>query len=485
MFEESPMRKGLRIVAAAAALYTMASCSDAPTVPQQSSITICRLSPSGGDIVDIPAGDLAAHVIQGDYVARFIVTGGTAAPNDGAHFSRITDAVTAARAVRIDHNEMQAGACRITIVVAPGAYTGSVAANASTSLETFPIVLDVPDITLEGRFGMSLDAQGRATGTGTGGAPAIILPNAPLLNQQQGLDDAMIIVNGHPDGFQANRIVIDGFVFVSGHPAGDPVHGGFGILSLRAQDLVIRGNLFQPGLTSAIDLRATSATVEHNYISGGGVCDMCLAGPGTYTAIGNRILAGGIDGILMQPIVSFPLPAGIEPYVLPASASLTASIVNNEVRDHLQKPAGVGIRLATIGFGTPDVPTSAKLDVRDNQLTNNTFGIQVEAGFPLANTALRGDADVTLRGNVISKSCQKDLLVAFTRHATALGAAQLTRPYVRNSTYNLSLGGDVKWEDAWYSDPAGFGNTLTVDGVTMSNGARVAYDATKVCAPLG
>jgi hypothetical protein len=485
MFEESPMRPGLRILAAAASLFILASCSDAPTVPQESSVFICQVSQSGGQVTEVPSHELAAHLSQGDYVARFFVTGEALVPNDSVHFSRITEAVDAARAIRVANNEMTSGACRITIAVAPGAYTGSLVANPGLAFERFPIVLDVPDITLAGAFKMQIDAAGRATGTGTGGPPTILLPNVPLLEQAQGLDDPMIVVNGHPGGFQGNGIVIDGFVFVSGHPDGDPVKGGFGILSIRVQDLVIRGNLFQPGLTSGIDLRASSASVEHNFISGGAACDMCLAGPGNYTATGNRILAGGIDGILIQPVVQFPLPPGLEAYSLPSSASVTAAIVNNDIRDHLQKPAGVGVRLATIGFGAQNVPTSAKLDVRDNQLINNFFGMQVEAGFPLANTVLRGDADVTLKGNTISKSCQKDLLVVFTRHSTALGAGQLTRPYVRNSTYNLVLGGDVKWEDVWYSDPAGFGNTLTVDGVTMANGARLAYDPAKVCLPLG
>jgi hypothetical protein len=183
----------------------------------------------------------------------------------------------------------------------------------------------------------------------------------------------------------------------------------------------------------------------------------------------------------MQPVVSFPLPPNVEPYVLPASASLTATIEHNEIRDHLQKPAGVAVRLATIGFGAPNVPTSSKADIRDNTLVNNTFGVHVEAGFPLANTTLRGDAEVSLKGNSISQSCQRDLLVAFTRHSTALGAGQPTRPYVRNSIYKISLGGNLRWEDAWYSDPAGFGNSLTVDGTEIPYGARLAYDATRTC----
>jgi hypothetical protein len=46
-----------------------------------------------------------------------------------------------------------------------------------------------------------------------------------------------------------------------------------------------------------------------------------------------------------------------------------------------------------------------------------------------------------------------------------------------NSTFRLALGGDVSWSDAWYSHPAGFGNTLVVDGQTIENGSRQFYDA--------
>jgi len=45
------------------------------------------------------------------------------------------------------------------------------------------------------------------------------------------------------------------------------------------------------------------------------------------------------------------------------------------------------------------------------------------------------------------------------------------------------LNGNLDWADAWYGNPAGFGNTLIVDGQTIPNGARHFHDGTKVCAP--
>src|SRR5207248_459056 len=141
----------------------------------------------------------------------------------------------------------------------------------------------------------------------------------------------IIIVNGHPVGFQGNGTTIQGFVFQSGHVGVDSATGGFGVLGVRVADVMLRGNQFEPAFTSAIDLRETSAQVVTNYVSGGTVCDVCLAGPGDYYATGNRILKGGIDGILVAPLTGFALPASIEPYVVPARASVYATVTNNEI----------------------------------------------------------------------------------------------------------------------------------------------------------
>ena len=95
---------------------------------------------------------------------------------------------------------------------------------------------------------------------------------------------------------------------------------------------------------------------------------------------------------------------------------------------------------------------------------------------PAAGTDRTGDVDITLGGNVIAQSCQLNLLVAFSRHNTALGL--VNGPFLLNSNFTLSLGGDVSWSDAWFAHPAGFGNTLTVDGQPIANGSRQFYSAT-------
>ena len=118
-------------------------------------------------------------------------------------------------------------------------------------------------------------------------------------------------------------------------------------------------------------------------------------------------------------------------------------------------PVSAGIRIGAVGLSAPDVHGTSHITVRDNLLVNNNFGLMIDALFPQPDTELRGDVDLTTSGNVVRQSCQADLLVAFARHTTALGSTG--GPYLRNSTYRLTLGGDLPFSDAWFSNPGGLG----------------------------
>lgn len=491
------MRLRLPIAAlpSAAALAVLAACTrDLPTNPNRTGelaashagedkVVVCHKPDAEANPIEVSTAALAAHEAHGDHVARFLVDNASAAAGDGIHFSRITDAIAAARAIRIARGEQHSAACRITIDVAAGVYRGAVGATTDPTLEHFPLVLDVPDVTLRGALVMQLDERGRATGASATGAVTTLAPTTGLLYEP--LPEVVIALNGHPGGFAGDGATIEGFAVRSGHVGVDDLDaGGIALLSLRVTGVTVRGNRFEPGFISAIDLRASSALVEQNSTSGDIVCDFCLSGPGTYTARGNRITKGGIDGFSINPVAVITIPSFMEPYVLPASSELTATVSNNYVRDHLRKPVGVAIRVETMGLNAPNVPASSHVEVRDNELVNNQFALLYEAGFPVANTLLKGDLTLTMSGNAISRSCQKDLLVSFTRHAKSLGVGQLTRPYLKNSNYDITLGGDLSWaDDVWYDHPAGFGNTLVVNGAVIPNGKVTAYDAARVCAP--
>jgi hypothetical protein len=475
-------------------MVMMACSGEHPTVPlpgrqlaagasrliADDKIVVCHMGDDGPALIEVAAQARQAHINHGDYIARFAVDNTVGDVGDGIHFGRIGDAIAAARAIRIARNEQLAGACRITIDVAPGSYRGVPAGNPAVE-EAFPLIIDVPDITLHGSLEMQVDAGGRATGQGETDEVSTLTPTAPLVSQAQ-LSWPIIVINGHPNGFAGNGTVIEGLAFQSGHVAAEEF-GGLAIFSLRVSGVVISGNRFEGGFSESVDLRATSARVDHNYLSGGGVtCDLCLAGPGDYSAEGNRLQSGGIPGFLIVPATRIPVVPAVEQWDAPASATVTATVVNNEVRNHLRKPVGVGIRIGAIGVGAPNVAGFSHVEARDNLLVGNNFAMIVEAAFPVANTLLRGDVELVLHGNTFVSSCQNAMLVSLSRHTTGLGLANA--PYMRNSSYNLSLGGDIAWDDVWVSHPAGFGNTLTVDGVEIPNVQRTAYDANRVCAPI-
>ena len=477
----NPFRK-VRFVVASAAVAALCACSsnDKSIVdPKVETVKMCRTSSTAGTIVDVPVTDLASRKAQGDYVTSLVVDPASTRVGDSVHFKRITDAVTAVRALRQKRNELVSAGCTIIIDVAAGVYRGTTKDSPDATLEKFPIMLDMPGVKLHGALAMALDAARRASGAAAGSGITTLTPIAGLVTEP--IPEAIFVVNGHPNGSAGNDVTIEGFALQSGHVGFDADTGGYGVFSLRVTNLVIRGNRFEPALSSAMDLRATSASIENNTIGGGLVCDVCLAGPGTFVASGNRIAKGGIDGIVVGALVVLPVPTDVEQYTLPATASVSATVVNNDIRDHLRQPVGVGVRAVAVSLGGPNVPQSTTLELRNNELVNNTFALLYEAGFPVANTTLKGDLKVTMASNVIQRSCQNDLLVSFNRHATTLGVAQLTRPYLRNSTYNISLGGDLDWSDVWYSNPADLGNTLIVDGSTTTAGSRLAYVPNKVC----
>jgi hypothetical protein len=462
----------------------LASCSsDAPTAPDQNlapadlvqtagtSVPVCHRSGTGGAIIDVPPAALAAHLAHGDYLTSLAVSHVSRQRDDATHFHRIGDALAAARAGRLTRGELRSAACRITITVAAGVFRGTNLASTDGSLEHFPLVVDVPAITLRGGLVMQLDASGRATGSSVTHLATTLAPIEPL--SDLGGFPWVILANGDPGGSAGNGLTVEGFAFRSGHEAGTGADGS-AVVGMQVRGLALRGNRFEEGFFVTLDLQATTAVIERNHVSGTGLCDMCLAGPGVYRVTGNRILSGALEGILTTPAF-FPATQ--------AAADVTVDITNNEVRDHRGLPAGAAIRIGTVGMGAADVHGSSHITIRDNLLVNNNFAMMFEASFPEPDTKLRGDLDVTLSSNVLRRSCQADLYVAFARHVVGLGL--FDGPYLRNSTYRLALGGDLRWSEAWFSNPAGFGNTLLVNGRPIAHRTRQFFDAASCPARTG
>lgn len=462
------------------ALAAACGASDAvnPGTVPDARLDVCE--PGAGAPVSIAPSERAALEERGGFVTTLRVDQ-SVTRNDGVTFRRITDALAEARRLRA---AKPAGACRITILVPAGTYVGSTAGT-DTLLEALPLRLDMRDVTLRGAYAIPTDSLGRALGPVSQSASAattlIARPALTIVGgtTQTGVSEPLILVNSE-NGSGGDGAVIERFVLRSGHAATDSVTAGKGILSLRANNLVIRGNSFEGNFTERVDLRGGSATVQRNYSSGPGeTCDICLAGPGVFTVDRNTLTQGGIPGILIVPATVLPVPSGINQFVPPTVSEIQATITANEISGHQRVPVGTGIRIATIGINAPNVQGTSRVQVVGNTLRNNRFGFIIEAGFPVAGTLLRGDAVVTATNNAFINSCQTDLYVAFVRHTTGLGLANT--PFVRNSTIALELGPDAPWARAWFAHPDGFGNSLIVNKATIANDRVAPYNPTKPC----
>lgn len=469
-----------------ATLVVLVACKDdSPTGPSGRQLSVCHRPNANTPaiLLSIFESERASHQAHGDYVARLSVDK-TNTPGDSIQFRTITEALASARAGRIARNETSAARCRITIDVAAGTYDGTAGATTDATLERFPMIIDVPDISIVGALKMGLDAAGRATGVSTTGNVSTIRATPALKiagsSSQTAVSEEMFIVNTTIAGQRGDGVVIEGFVMNSGHAATDTTLGGQGVLSMRAANLIVRGNKFEGNFTERVDVRVGTAILEKNHSTGrGSTCDLCVAGPGVFVVRENVLVDGGIPGLLAVPATLLPVPAAIEQFVLPDTSLMTLTVSNNEVRGHQRVPVGVGVRIAAMGVGAPSVAGITLATVTGNNLVNNRFGMIVEAGFPVATGVLRGDVQLTTSGNTFSGSCQNNMLVSFARHTTGLGLN--TNPYLRNSFYTLRLGADIPFAGVWYANPANLGNTFVVNGATIPNGSVHSYDAAKVC----
>jgi hypothetical protein len=73
-------------------------------------VVICHQTESDARILEISTAALSAHTAHGDYIARFVVDPQKTAVGDGIHFARISDALAAARALRIARGELREAA---------------------------------------------------------------------------------------------------------------------------------------------------------------------------------------------------------------------------------------------------------------------------------------------------------------------------------------------------------------------------------------
>lgn len=463
------------------AIFGAAACGDSPEdlLVNEARAVVCE--PGATTPSDLPIARLAELSARGGHVARLLVDREIPLVN-GVVFRRITDAVAEARRIRQASTTANAG-CRITILVSPGTYEGTTGTPAGGTIEKWPVVIDMPRVSLVGAYEIPTSG-GRATGPASSTRVSVLTASPALATaggttNETRYSEPMIVVdaNGATGG---NGARIEGFVFRSGHGTGT-TRGGVGVLSLRATGVEVVGNSFEGNFTERVDVRSGSALVERNFSNGlGGTCDLCINGPGSdFVVRGNTLVDGGIPGVLVLPSLVLPLPPGFTQVVAPPVSATSVLIDNNDVSGHQSVPVGAGYRIAAMGNGAPNTQGNMQVTLTRNRSSNNRFGLIVEAGFPVAGGALRGNITLTTSGNTFASSCQADLLISLSRHNTGLGLANL--PFLRNSTYTLNLGADLPFAGAWYAHPAGLGNTLVVNGTEVAPGTRAPYDAARVC----
>lgn len=430
--------------------------------------------------ISIAPGERAALEARGGFVTSLRVNPAVAR-NDGVVFRRITDALAEARRIRASKPN---ASCRIVIRVPVGTFVGSTAGT-DTMLETLPLRLDMREVTLQGAYIIPVDSLERPSGpVASSGLEGTTLTARPALTivggtTQTGVSEPLILVNSE-NGTGGDGTVIERLVLRSGHAATDTVVAGKGILSLRANNVIIRGNSFEGNFTERVDLRGGSATVSRNYSSGpGDTCDICLAGPGVFTVERNTLTQGGIPGVLIVPATLLPVPTGVNQFTPPGVSEVRVTVTGNDISGHQRVPVGTAVRIATVGINTPNVQGTSVVDVLNNALHENRFGFIIEAGFPVAGSLLRGDAIVSVYGNAFENQCRTDLYVSFARHTTGLGLANT--PYLRNSSVSLTLGPEAPWSRAWFAHPPGFGNTLLVNRIEIANDRIAPYNPSKTC----
>lgn len=484
---QSVQSRWSRPVVVATYLLVLCACSPDPTAappvapPPRPTITVCeRGNPNPVRLaVDDSARGYAALATREAHLVDLRVDR-TRTRNDGFVFRRITDALAEARRIR---RSALGGGCVITISVGAGVYVGTTVAG-DTVRETLPLVIDFERVALRGNTPVIVDADSvppaEAPSPTAGEDPrrTTVMPSPPLRivggTSQTGISEPIIVVHGMDD-LSVHTVEISGFLLHSGHAEGDTVLGGKGILTMRARNVHIDANIFLGNFTERIDLRGGSANVSRNYLGGAGdTCDICLAGPGTFRVAKNRLAQGGIPGVLVLPTAVLPVPIGVTQFVPSGQATVDAEITGNHINGHQRVPVGVAIRVATVGINAANVSGTAHVRITDNVLTNNRFGVIVEAG-----STLRGDAFVQLAGNVYRAICQANVYLSFARHTTGLGLANT--PYLRNSTYRVTLDRGTVPNSVWFAHPAGLGNVLILDDSTIANGTRNSYTPTREC----
>ncbi len=440
------------------------------------------------------------------------VDAGATQNGDGSRhrpFWRITNAVVRARELRQDDSDPEE---RIVIHVRPGTYVGSYDSSHLANnprLELLPIIINVPDLNLEGGTELDEDEGGLPTGTYPLESETLLTTDLPLTRGQ-----VLLLIATTDDGMAGNGVSATGFVIDAQAPlpAGVP---GFQIYVDRVSDFSIRRNLLRQG--SGFGTRLASGAFERNlsiannpspppgglgstgmFITGGSV-----ARPAAVTLRRNRSRqnGGGTSVDAVANLLQLDLGANtlrLEPLQMTYDRSdpkdqqnipdkLTVLIEGNDLSDN----TFFGLRCGfyppfpyTTVDTTQPITGTLRVAVRNNRLHHNgQYGLVVDPFSSSRSNARQFTASFegTVENNSLIGNGRNAFLISFTNYGASIGYnPRQDWKYMQESMFEVAdFDGEMEGFD--YDHPLNdpfdgspvVGNVLLVNGEVQPNGIRI------------
>ncbi|HTL54322.1 MAG TPA: hypothetical protein VL361_01530 [Candidatus Limnocylindrales bacterium] len=414
----------------------------------------------------------------------------TASPNGdgsaGNPYWRITDAVNRARSDR-QGATIPAGET-IVIHVAPGTYIGSYSPPGSArQMELLPIVLNMPNVILNGATVLALDALGLPTGLAPGTPETILASSDPLGSPMQ----TLLAIISTTDGGTGNNVTVTGFSF--DQPLAD--HFGTSIFADHVSGFVIRGN-WTRNAGKQVNIRFSSGTLDGNLVtdSPNGVGIYIATGsarfPAQVTVRTNRSIHNGEHGLQAIATVQHKDPDLGRTKFTALSQSLTeaeahkldVTIFGNDFSQN----HNLGLRLMIISpsyfFNPGDdaFPPTLTATVFGNSMNDNgNYGIDIEGGdtYAAGSKTMHGAFLGTFLGNQLIGNGRNAAIFTFTYGNIPPNDSSI---YLRDSIFEaLDLDGELAGFD--YANPLNdpidgtpLNNTLVVNGSIMPNGIKIS-----------
>jgi hypothetical protein len=352
--------------------------------------------------------------------------------------------------------------------------------SAGRYVETWPLILDIPNLRLEGETTLTTDTNGLPTGFIASTGTQLIAK--PALTGVQ----TILLIGPTSSALSGMGVTVEGLVLDAGN--GGSAVDGLDITVDRVSSFIIRRNVLTGSAYTAVDARASSGTIEENFIEGANCGSCIMAGnqhsPAAYSFLRNRSVSNLAAGVL---VAGSSYDGVRHPSLLPVVPGttfdrVTAVISGNDLSDNNADPNfSSGIRFLAINPSIPTAQSTGNVTatVIYNTITNNSFGVSFDAGFPFRTDARLWTASfqATFSGNIISGNKRTPALITFTRNTAAMFPNQLKDfKYLQQTTFTISdQGGDINgyWLDHPAMDPIDgriLHNTLTVNGVTLPNG---------------